>query len=93
MDNMINDRQIDRFYGECERASLWKEKKDRFYRRRRTMGIKKDCFAYRLGRCSVLTEMVCRRENCSFYKTKEQMEQDRRQYGFVKDYKPKGRKS
>lgn len=54
------------------------------------MGIKKDCFAYRLGRCSILTEMVCRRDTCSFYKTKEQMERDREHYGFIKDYKQKG---
>ncbi|MBR5236639.1 MAG: hypothetical protein IKW06_04640 [Clostridia bacterium] len=54
------------------------------------MGIRKDCFAYRIGRCNIMTEMICRRENCSFFKTKEEMERDREKYGFVKDYKPKG---
>lgn len=89
----FDDRKIERFYGECERIVRWKEKETyQFYRRRKTMGIKKDCFAYRLGRCSILTEMICRRESCSFYKTKEQMEQDRERYGFVQDYKPKGGK-
>ena len=91
---LIKDTQIDDFYGECERISRWrKETNNRFYRRRTTMGIQKDCFAYRLGRCSILTEMICRRENCSFYKTKEQMDTDREKYGFVKDYKPKGDKA
>lgn len=54
------------------------------------MGIHKDCFAYRIGRCSIMTEMICRRERCSFYKTVEEMERDRKRYGFNKDYKPKG---
>lgn len=51
------------------------------------MGIKKDCFAYRLGRCSILTEMVCKRDTCSFFKTKEEMEEDSRRYGYIKNYK------
>ncbi len=54
------------------------------------MGIHKDCFAYRIGRCSIMTEMICRRESCSFYKTVEEMERDRKRYGFNKDYKPRG---
>ncbi len=53
------------------------------------MGIRKDCFAYRISGCSVLTETVCRREICSFYKTKEQAEKDRMKYGFNKHYKKK----
>ena len=57
------------------------------------MGIRKDCFAYRIGRCNIMTEMICRRENCSFFKTKEEMERDREKYGFVKDYKPKGERT
>lgn len=87
---LLNDRVIDRFYGESERPVRW-EQTDYFtyYRRRHRMGVQKDCFAYRVGRCSILTEMICRYEKCSFYKTKEQMEQDRARYGFDRDYKPK----
>ncbi len=56
------------------------------------MGVQKDCFAYRLGRCNVLTEMVCRRDKCSFFKTKEEMERDLVRYGSGRDYKAKGEK-
>lgn len=31
---------------------------------------KKDCFAMKYGKCTVLNETEC--ENCKFYKTKEQ---------------------
>lgn len=36
--------------------------------------VKKDCFAYSkdLDDCVVLTDLYCKKENCSFYKTKEQ---------------------
>lgn len=38
------------------------------------MGINKDCFAYSEKRndCTALTELFCKKENCSFYMTKEQ---------------------
>ncbi len=86
---MICDREIDNFYGEYERPERWRRKPQDFTQRRmKGMSIKKDCFAYRIGGCSVLTEMVCRRENCSFYKTKEQARADREKYGIVKDYRP-----
>ena len=39
--------------------------------------MKKDCFGYRMGKCKVLTECVCEKRQCSFYKTKEQFEEDR----------------
>lgn len=38
---------------------------------------KKDCFGYRVGKCTVLTEMVCaKKDDCPFYKTHEQFEED-----------------
>ena len=38
---------------------------------------KRDCFGYKAGRCTVLTELFCTKENCAFYKTKEQYDKDR----------------
>jgi hypothetical protein len=41
------------------------------------MEEKKDCFAHKVrGYCSALTEMVCQRRGCTFYKTKEQFKED-----------------
>lgn len=38
---------------------------------------KKDCFAYRVRNyCGVLVEMVCKRRSCSFYKSKQQFNED-----------------
>lgn len=54
--------------------------------------VKKDCFAYRKARCSVLTEMVCRYGECSFYKTVCQDYEDRKKYRFDKTYRPKDEK-
>lgn len=54
------------------------------------MSVKKDCFAYRIGGCSIMTETICKRDACSFYKTREQAELDREKYGFQKNYRPKG---
>ena len=36
------------------------------------MCIKEDCFAYNgeTKECKALTELVCKKEECSFYKTK-----------------------
>jgi len=45
------------------------------------MTLQKDCFAYRVGRCSIMTETICRFGTCSFYKTKEQDRKDRLRYG------------
>lgn len=42
--------------------------------------LKPDCFGYRLGRCMILTEMVCLERNCPFYKTVEQDKDDREKY-------------
>ena len=51
------------------------------------MHRKKDCFAYRKARCKVLTDMVCRYDPCSFYKTAEQDRHDREKYKLDKNYK------
>ena len=45
--------------------------------------VKTDCFAYQEGKvdeyaCSALTKLYCRFEKCSFYKTKEQFDEDLR---------------
>lgn len=87
---LMTDKNIDRFFGTYERPVRW-PKKQHFDINWRIdgMDIKKDCFAYRIGRCSVMTEMICRREKCSFYKTKEQDKKDREIYGFKKNYRPK----
>ena len=39
-------------------------------------GAKRDCFGYSSinNRCSVLTETVCKKEECRFYKTKKEFE-------------------
>ena len=41
--------------------------------------VKKDCFAYGSisDKCSILTETVCKKENCKFYKTKKEFEKGR----------------
>jgi len=57
------------------------------------MMIHKDCFAYRIGRCSVMTEMICRHSPCSFYKTKEQDKKDRERYGVPKNYRSSGERA
>lgn len=44
--------------------------------------VKTDCFAYARCKCLALSEMVCKKKNCSFYKTKEQEEEDKRKYGY-----------
>lgn len=42
--------------------------------------IKKDCFAYMSDNqyrgCMCLNELFCRKENCKFYKTKEEAKKD-----------------
>ena len=38
--------------------------------------MKTDCFAYKMGKCTVLTENVCSKTECSFYKTPEQLRSD-----------------
>ncbi len=86
---LLNDREIDKFYGEDLAKIRWESQNLYEDRRRNYMSVKKDCFAYRIGRCNILTEMVCKRDTCSFYKTHEEMEQDRARYGFLKDYKPR----
>lgn len=45
-----------------------------------------DCFGNVKGKkdCQILTENVCLYGKCSFYKTKEQFEADRKKYGISK---------
>jgi|GEM_PF-1420022 len=91
--NRLDDRNIDKFFGTYERVIRWKKGQVYFItRREHSMGVKKDCFAYRIGRCNIMTEIICKRDTCSFYKTKEEMERDRERYGFVKNYRPRGQK-
>ena len=44
--------------------------------------IKKDCFGYDriCKKCRVLTETLCAHKECTFYKTKEQFDKDRKKY-------------
>lgn len=39
--------------------------------------MKKDCFAYKMKKCTALTEIVCKDgSECPFYKTREQFNED-----------------
>lgn len=38
--------------------------------------IKRDCFGFKRGECTVLTELVCKNEKCTFYKTRKQFKED-----------------
>ncbi len=88
---LLKDKDIDAFFGIYERPVRWERRKPRnMYKKNTEHKVKKDCFAYRISGCSIMTETICRREICSFYKTKEQAELDREKYGFVKNYRPKG---
>jgi len=40
--------------------------------------MEKHCFAYRNGRCKVLTVKKCEGEQCSFLKTSAQVEEDKK---------------
>ena len=40
----------------------------------------RDCFGYKLGTCTVLTELVCAQRKCSFYKTRKEFHSDCRKY-------------
>lgn len=84
----ITDKEIDRFYGEYEAPAPYSEKVPAWYiqTRRKIMTPKKDCFAFRRVRCNILTEMVCRCGDCSFYKTMQDYRKDREKYGFDKNY-------
>ena len=47
---------------------------------KRMAGVKKDCFAYNeklVNRsCTALRELYCAKEECKFYKTKEQYQKE-----------------
>ena len=86
-----NDHEISQILGDYERPFLCFGRHVYIPERRRKMTeVKKDCFAYRIGGCSIMTETICRHDTCSFYKTKEQAAIDREKYGFQKNYRPKG---
>ena len=44
--------------------------------------IKVDCFGYNLkaGKCAIMTETICKKRECSFYKTQEQYQEDKKKY-------------
>ena len=43
---------------------------------------KKDCFAYKnRSYCGALTEMVCKKRKCSFFRTKEEFVKGFEKYG------------
>lgn len=50
--------------------------------------VKRDCFAYNKGSyskpCIALDDLYCKKEECKFYKTKEQFEKERKMYGGTK---------
>jgi len=88
----ITDNEINDFFGEYERPQIALNRSFSNLRcnfRRNIKMIKKDCFAYRHSRCNVLTEMVCRYGECSFYKTRSQDKKDREKYRLKKEYQPK----
>lgn len=41
--------------------------------------VKKDCFAYKKGRCSALKQIYCGKSECSFYKTKDELHKGMRE--------------
>lgn len=45
--------------------------------------IKINCFAYGYKNCYVLTELVCKKKKCSFFKTKEQYNADLIKYPWI----------
>jgi len=85
MKNPCNDQNADAFWGVYEK-SYEKKKKISCIRRGNTMSLQKECFAYRIGRCAIMTETICRYGTCSFFKTKEQDQLDRQRYGTNKDH-------
>ena len=47
-----------------------------------------DCFAYKAKYCAVLTEMICKSRKCTFYKTKEQFDEELKKYPPIKKMIP-----
>ena len=47
--------------------------------------IKTDCFGYdkRYCQCKIMTENICAKRNCTFYKTTEQYKADMEKYSKV----------
>lgn len=46
------------------------------------INVKKDCFGYHCAakKCTVLTETICAKRKCSFYKTQKQYDEDKQKY-------------
>lgn len=40
----------------------------------------RSCFAYHPKQCRVLTEMLCKKKKCPFFKTREQFIEDLKKY-------------
>ena len=54
--------------------------------------VKKDCFGFKKGVCTVLSEMVCKdHECCTFYKTKQKFREDARRAAAIVKEKAKRR--
>ena len=51
--------------------------------------MKTDCFGYDKlsGKCKIMSEEICKKRNCTFYKTSEQYRKDAEKYakGCCKD--------
>lgn len=60
LEGKIEQKKTDELLAELENAT----KKARA----RLGGVKRDCFAYREGKCLALSKLVCKKEACPFYK-------------------------
>lgn len=43
---------------------------------------KTDCFGFYKGECKILYELVCANKTCSFYKTTQQFQADKKKYSY-----------
>ena len=46
---------------------------------------RKNCFAFKNGRCEIMEELICEKKKCSFYKSVEKYESDLEKYPLI-DY-------
>lgn len=61
LEGKIEQKKTDELLAELEKAT----KKART----RLGGVKRDCFAFRDGKCIALKKLICRNEACPFYKS------------------------
>jgi hypothetical protein len=86
MEELICDKKKCSFYKSVEKYESDLEKYplidyEALYNERHKVEPKKDCFAFKGNGCSILTVCICRKKkHCGFYKTKEQVEQDKIKY-------------